>query len=237
LSARSQAIRTSLERYNIAAASLTPPRSALSWDNVVEYAFLADFDLLRETREDIRLRPWAKPAAQVAMDSFFKLEHAREEIERLNIEIRRVLTHMRDEDNFLRYKESVVQPTDPSLAHQIYIHRMEKGRFTEIHRKRFSQLLRLPGFTGNLSYGVSIDRTLHEGPGDGMDVDIDGVAVGAASVALGVADGDEGLDATGQEEDDVDHDQEDEDLLAEKFNVLAVTMDEQVDGLDIYDIH
>lgn len=236
LSARSQAIRTSLERYNIAAAALTPPRSALSWDNVVEYAFLADFDLLRETREDIRLRPWAKPAARVAMDSFFKLERAREEIQRLNIEIRRVLTHMRDEDKFLRYKDSVTRLTDPSLAHQIYIHRMEKGRFMEIHRKRFSKLLRLPGFTGDLSYGVSIDRTLHEGSGDDMDVD-DGVAVGAASVALGVADGDEGLDPTGEEEDDVDHDQDDEDRLAERFNVLALTLDEPVDGLDIHDTH
>ena len=62
------------------------------------------------------------------------------------------------------------------------------------------------------------------------------MAVGVASVALSMADGDEGLDATGQEEEDVNHNQEDEDHLAKKFNVLAVTMDEQVDGLDIYDI-
>lgn len=171
------------------------------------------------------------------MDSFFKLERAKEEIVRLNIEIRRVLTHMRDKDKFLRYRESIVQQTDPSLAHQIYIHRMEKGRFVEIHRKRFSQLLRLPGFTGNLSYGVSIDRTLHEGSENDMDVDGDDVAVGGASLPLGVANGNEGLDATGQEEDDVDEDQEDEDHLTEKFNVLAVTMDEQIEGLDIYDIH
>jgi hypothetical protein len=56
------------------------------------------------------------------MDFFFKRECAKEEIVCLNIEIRRVLTHMRDKDKFLQYRESIVQQTDPSLAHQIYIH-------------------------------------------------------------------------------------------------------------------
>jgi hypothetical protein len=100
---------------------------------------------------------------------------------------------------------------------------MEKGRFAEIHRKWFSQLLRLPGFTCNLSYGVSIDRTLHEGSENDMDVDGDDVAVGGASLPPGVA--------------DVDEDQEDEDHLTEKCNALAVTMDEKIEGLDIYDFH
>lgn len=223
MSARSQAIRTSLERYNTAAASLRPPRSPLSWDDVVEYAFLADFDLLRDTREDIRLRPWAKPAARLTMDSFFKIERAREEIERLNIEIRRVITHMRDEDKFLQRKESVVRQMDPSLAHQIHILRMGKGRFIDVHRHRFSQLSRLPGFTGNLSYGVSINRALHEVSGNDMDVDgCDDVAAEEAFLGSDVGGYADGAD----EGDGADEDQEDEDLLIEKFNVLAVTMDE-----------
>ena len=177
---------------------------------------------MRDTREDIRLRAWAKPAARLAMDSFFKIERAREEIERLNIEIRRVITHMRDEDKFLRYKEHAVQQTDPPLAHQIYIHRMEKGRFTEVHRSRFSKLSRLPGFTGDLSYGFSIDRTRHEVSEDNMDVDgCDDMAF----LGSDVDGGDDGAD----EGDGVDEDQEDEDLLIEKFNDLALTMDEHGD--------
>lgn len=55
LKARSQAVRTALENYNASARALVPPRAELSWDNVVEYAFLADFDLLADTREDVRL--------------------------------------------------------------------------------------------------------------------------------------------------------------------------------------
>ena len=65
---------------------LNPPCPTLDWDQVVEYTFLADFDLLRDTRQDIRSRPWATPAARLAMDSYFKVLHAAEEIERLNVE-------------------------------------------------------------------------------------------------------------------------------------------------------
>ena len=54
LKSRSTAIRTAVAKYNIAAANLCPPRQELTWEEVVEYAFLADFDLLRDARQDIR---------------------------------------------------------------------------------------------------------------------------------------------------------------------------------------
>ncbi|KAK0441211.1 uncharacterized protein EV420DRAFT_1769035 [Desarmillaria tabescens] len=56
LKARSQAIRTALTQYNVAAATLIPPRPLLKWERVVEYAFLADFDLLRDVRKDMSER-------------------------------------------------------------------------------------------------------------------------------------------------------------------------------------
>ena len=37
------------------------------------YTFLADFDLLRDTRQDIRSRPWATPAGRLALDNYFKV--------------------------------------------------------------------------------------------------------------------------------------------------------------------
>lgn len=70
----------------------TTPKSDLNY--VVEYAFLADFDLLRESHQDICDCPWSKPAFRVMIDKFFKLERAREEIQRLNIEIWRVITYI-----------------------------------------------------------------------------------------------------------------------------------------------
>ncbi|KAG6858456.1 hypothetical protein C0991_002679, partial [Blastosporella zonata] len=108
LKAQLQAIQMALERYNTAAATMSPPRSPLSWDQVVEYAFLADFDLLRDCQQDVSERPWARPAARLAMDRYFKMERAREEIRRLNIEIKRVITHMQDKEAFLAAKEKEV---------------------------------------------------------------------------------------------------------------------------------
>ncbi|KAJ6501846.1 hypothetical protein DFH09DRAFT_1102393 [Mycena vulgaris] len=91
---RSKAIKASIERYNAAASSMIPPRIHVSWDEVVEYAFLADFDLLREGRHDIREEPWALPVGRVAMDQHFKLLRAEEEQIRLDIEIQRLVTHI-----------------------------------------------------------------------------------------------------------------------------------------------
>ncbi|KAJ6583736.1 hypothetical protein B0H10DRAFT_1962028 [Mycena sp. CBHHK59/15] len=65
LESRSKAIKAALVRYNTAAAALPEPRPPLSWEEVVEYTFLADFDLLRDSnRVDPSQRPWALPDLQ-----------------------------------------------------------------------------------------------------------------------------------------------------------------------------
>ncbi|KAI5981234.1 hypothetical protein EDD15DRAFT_2380028 [Pisolithus albus] len=60
----------------------------LQWEEVVEYTFLANFNLLWDTDEDILQHPWVHPTAHFALDTFFKMCQAEEEIARLNIEIR-----------------------------------------------------------------------------------------------------------------------------------------------------
>ncbi|RDB14988.1 hypothetical protein Hypma_016140 [Hypsizygus marmoreus] len=112
----SQAVRTALEKYNIAAKALSPSCPELSWDMVVEYAFLADFDLLSDTREDVCECPWATPAARILMDQHFKILRAHEEIKRLNIEIPRLVTYIRDEEAFLKEREGTIGETDSSLV-------------------------------------------------------------------------------------------------------------------------
>ena len=157
LQARSPAIRAALERYNTAALALNPPRRTLEWKEVVEYAFLADFDLLRDARQDISHRIWAMPAGRLAMDLHFKIRRAREEISRLNIEIRRVATYICDEDRYLRRCEAQIQEYDPQLAHQVALHRLERGRFNSHHLRRLAEISRLSGFTGSILPGESIN--------------------------------------------------------------------------------
>jgi hypothetical protein len=88
LQARSKAVRAAIDRYNDAAVALTPPMPRITWEQVVEYAFLADFDILRDTRAEVQAKTWTRPAYRLAMDRYFKILRAREEIKRLNVEIR-----------------------------------------------------------------------------------------------------------------------------------------------------
>ncbi|KAG6874615.1 hypothetical protein C0992_007271 [Termitomyces sp. T32_za158] len=155
LKARSQAICNALENYNVAAAALHPPHPPLSWDVVVEYAFLADFDLLADTRQNICERPWATPAAWMILDEYFKIQRAHEEIKRLNIEIRRFVTYMQDEEAYLKEKEDAVMAVDSALAHQITLKREHLQHCNALHRRKLNRLMALQGFTGILQPGVS----------------------------------------------------------------------------------
>ena len=158
LQTRSQAIRSALDTYNAAAHALTPPRQQLEWKEVIEYAFLADFDLLRDARQDISHRPWATPAGRLAMDLHFKISRAREEIDRLDVEVRRVATYLRDEDCYLRYMEDKVRTSNARIAHQIRLHQLLRRRFHSHHKRRLREIARLPGFSGDIRPGIS-ERT------------------------------------------------------------------------------
>lgn len=50
---------------------------------------------------------------------------------------------------------------NPQLAHQVALYRIERGRFDAHHLRRLTEISRLPGFTGNIVPGESIDS----GPG------------------------------------------------------------------------
>ncbi|KAJ7867083.1 hypothetical protein B0H14DRAFT_3084142 [Mycena olivaceomarginata] len=139
LQVRSKAVKSALERYNAAASAMTPVKPQLSWDEVVGYAFLAEFDLLREGREDIRTEPWALPAGRAAMDQHFKIVRAEEELERLNLEIPRLVTFMVDEESFL-----------------VARYRMERMRFNAVHMERLTKLSKEDGFTASITPGVSV---------------------------------------------------------------------------------
>ncbi|KAJ6459907.1 hypothetical protein C8R45DRAFT_1056176 [Mycena sanguinolenta] len=159
LQARSRGVRSALDRYNATAAALSPPRTQLTWEQIVEYAFFADFDLLHEGREDIRSEPWAQPAGRLAMDQHFKLLRADEGITRLNLEIRRFVTHMVDEERFLVYhEERLCAEENPALAHQVAVHRMEHGRYNASHMEHLMKLSKEDGFTGCISPGVSFSK-------------------------------------------------------------------------------
>ncbi|KAF9242899.1 hypothetical protein BU15DRAFT_86696 [Melanogaster broomeanus] len=166
LQTRSAAIRTALDHYNAAARAMRPPRRVLKWDEVVKYAFLADFDLLRDTRQDVSQRPWATPAARYAMDLHYKMVRAEEEIQRLNIEAWRLLTYVIDEERYLQCCEELLKAKHSALAHQVALHRKIRSRCNMAHIQRLHNLSKLPGFSGTFAVGVSTQT----GPGESASV-------------------------------------------------------------------
>ncbi|KAJ7027031.1 hypothetical protein C8F04DRAFT_1295641 [Mycena alexandri] len=149
LQARSQAIKNALKTYNSAASSIAPPGRTLSWSEVVEYAFLADFDLLRDPEK---------------VGEYFRIERAREEIIRCNVEIRRLVTYIRDERAFLVSVEADLQVTNPGLAWCVRRYRLERERYNDIHMKRLSAFAKKAGasFTGTLEPGVRVQKPTTE---------------------------------------------------------------------------
>ncbi|KAJ7160682.1 hypothetical protein C8R43DRAFT_1086815 [Mycena crocata] len=231
LQVRSKTIRNALVRYNTAAAALKPPRRHLTWTEVIDYTFLSDFDILRDPEGNAALRPWASPGARHLMDSYFRVERAKEEIPRLNIEIRRFVTYIRDEKEFLVAKEEEVRKTSPILAFFIKRYRNQRGRFDNIHLRRLHSLPKIlkGAFTGTLVPGVHKAST--EAPVDEMDVDPivpegEEEAI-AAEMARGMAAERSAYDEDGWETDDEDdegEDKEDEQVaeITERFVILAM---------------
>lgn len=220
LQSRSQAIRTALDRYNNAAIAAFPdkPRT-LTWEEVVEYAFLADFDLLRDSREDVRERVWSTAAARLVMDQHYKLKRAAEEIVRLNIEIKRLVTYMRDEEEFLTQKEEEIQLTNPPLAHQVAIYRRERSRFTALHIKRLTALTELRGFSGSLDPGTRLQPPSVDGDTEMVDE--------AAGQDTPVDDCEMDADVTMDGEGDSDGDDDDDQL--EEEQALSLMLDTILD--------
>ncbi|KAJ3783966.1 hypothetical protein GGU10DRAFT_272390 [Lentinula aff. detonsa] len=149
---RSKAILSALEEYNACAASLKPPRKLLDWDDILNYTYLSEFNFLRESRADILDKPWAKPAVREAMSELFKLIRAGEEIDRLHVEIKRLLTYMKEEEEYFATVVRRHRDNDEPLAYQIWLHGRERSRFNEVHRTRLKSIQKLKGFTVSNSH-------------------------------------------------------------------------------------
>ena len=195
----------------------------LTWTEVIEYAFLSDFDILRDPTGNAALRPWAEPAARQLMDTYFRIERAKEEIPRLNIEIRRLVTYIRDEREFLVQKEAEVMLTDPDMVFFIQKYRHRRGRSDVTHIKRLVAMATKlgPRFTGTLVPGV---RRAEEPEEDKMEVDpaVDNLAAEEAEVIAGVVAGIQQVDA-GDEWEDFESDDEDQGEAVEDEALAEIT--------------
>ncbi|KIO19279.1 hypothetical protein M407DRAFT_11467 [Tulasnella calospora MUT 4182] len=156
LKKRSETVRTALKAYNTAAGAIGAEK--LDFKTVINYAFVSQFDLLRDARQDIRSKPWAQASNRFLMDKLFERDHAREEIVRLNVEVARLRTWICDEDHDFRSVINAMQETNPNLTSEIQEQAQRRFRIHERLLKTLQALERTAGFTGTRTPGQSITK-------------------------------------------------------------------------------
>ncbi|KAF8441341.1 hypothetical protein L210DRAFT_2067464 [Boletus edulis BED1] len=148
LQRRSEAIRKAIARYNTQAVALNPPRPTISWKDITKYTILGEFDLLRQARDDVRMQEWARPAVREATAKFFKCCRAKEEIVRLNVEVRRLRTAILDEEKQISAVIEELVETDELLAIELRRRHRSRSAVNRLHLDRLDCIQRKYGDVG-----------------------------------------------------------------------------------------
>ncbi|KAG1856478.1 hypothetical protein F4604DRAFT_1590377 [Suillus subluteus] len=156
---RSAAIRSSLEKYNKLAPLQTPPRPILDYSEVVGYATLGEFSLLKYSRHDLLSKPWAVPDNREMAARYFKVVRSHEEITRLNVEIRHLDAWVEyDDAKMLEVIETLaVEEADSLLAAEFRQQYNERHRINNIHRHRLNKIRYLKGYSGPAAAHGSVE--------------------------------------------------------------------------------
>jgi hypothetical protein len=167
LQTRCKAIRNAVRAYNSAAQALVPPRPTLEWSRVSHYTFLDEFNLLRDTRQDIQQKPWADLAIRETIKQNLRLKRAREELLNCNIEIRRLHTSIVDEHSFFEALLPQCKASGNPIYGAVEEYILRRRGVNHQILARISQTYALKGFTGDPTPGVRKGTE----QADSMDVD------------------------------------------------------------------
>lgn len=203
LQKRSKAIRRAVTTYNGAAAALNPPREKIDMAEISQYNYVEQFTLLRDTRDDIRNKPWAKPLYREVFRLRHRIARAKEEILRCNVETRRLHTSIFDQDTLYnsvlkRLKSEVSLMYGPVRDYVIRRTRVNQALLNRVH-----QIQDLEGFSGDATLGVRVGSTasrVQPTPTAGLEHNIDN---GGDSVPTN-----EDRDSDEEAESDVENDDE-----------------------------
>ncbi|KAH0833454.1 hypothetical protein J3R83DRAFT_12573 [Lanmaoa asiatica] len=174
LQSRCKAIQNAIKTYNNAAAALEPPAPALEWSRVSHYGFLEEFTLLKKSRQDVRTRPWAQPAIREAMRLALRVERAKEEITRCNIELRRLHSAIDTENQFLRKICKRVQDERHPLQRETEVFAQRRMRINSHLLSYIYRTFELAGFTGDKTIGRKVGVEPVEQSGSSGSVDSGG---------------------------------------------------------------
>lgn len=159
-----------MDRYNTAARACSPARSTLTFKELTEYAYLANFDFLKYSEHGALEAEWGRPMNRRGVELWQRICRAKEEIIRLNVEIRRVRTHILDEEHFLSCQYERLKSSNPDLAYAL-LGRLELlVRVNQRVTRNLEAISKLKGFSGDLTPGTRINGAL-DSESDGQSLD------------------------------------------------------------------
>jgi len=150
---RSDTVKKAVNHYNEQALLLDPPAPTISWREIAEYTFIGEFDILRIARSDIRKERWTQKANRDAATKYFKLCRAREEIQRLNFEVCRLLAFIREETEHTERVIEQLSIDDPPLANELHKRWTLRSSVNAVHLQRLKILQCKAYYTGRRDYG------------------------------------------------------------------------------------
>ncbi|EJT99359.1 hypothetical protein DACRYDRAFT_118093 [Dacryopinax primogenitus] len=188
LQSRSTAIRTALGNYN----------------PVLDHAFLGEFTILRHGSEaSDASRRWMVPQVWEVVVKHLLLKCAREEIRRLDVEVRRVLTAVEDKlQDMQRHVDQIALSGNAALAAKMRSRVEERSSINTRVLKRLQDITRLPGYSGSYVRGVPVSGMYGDaGPGQGTRCDGEEVESPCPERSGALRSTVHGPDASGEEED------------------------------------
>ncbi|KAG1883462.1 hypothetical protein F4604DRAFT_1879073 [Suillus subluteus] len=146
-------------------------KANLSGTEVVGYASLGEFALLKHSRHDLLAEPWAIPENWEMAAKFFKVLCSHEELTRLNVEICRLSAWVSFEDKEILSAIDALDATDSTLlAAELQMHYARQHRVNNVHRARLHKISWLSGYTGPPLFLLP-EREMLDDEGDGEDED------------------------------------------------------------------
>jgi hypothetical protein len=151
-----------VKAYNAAATSLNPPRATVDWSKVSHCTFLEEIDFLHDPRDQIRTQPWAQPVNRAVMKQAQRVAQARVEIDRCNVEVRRLHTAIDNEERHFTKVLRDLEAHNQEIYYAVLDYCMMRRRVNAHLLSRIAQIYALE-FTGNPSPGVR-KGTMADGP-------------------------------------------------------------------------
>ena len=141
-------MRNALERYNKLAVKQSPPRPVLQYSEVLSYAALGDFDLLKHSRHHVLARPWSNTMHCQMAVKYFKLLRAHEEINWLNVEVRRLQAWVDNETTEIQRIATEISAQNPLLSTELRALFNHQQRVNNQHQLWLQRIYDLEGYSG-----------------------------------------------------------------------------------------